>query len=727
MPELAPGQSGRTTQWLALALAGAVLAWGIAPSVGWYDSGELGAAAVGLDVAHPTGFPLLMLAGHGWARVPLGEAGLRLNAFGAAGALVACALLAAALAPARVRATEPAPLRSRSAIAVRAVSAALLGAATLLLPLLQPALWLHVASFEVYPLVWCVVGAGVAAWAGLAGGRRIVALALLTGVGCGVHVEAAGLAACGVVAATVAAGLGLGKRNLRPGDAARSLAVPLSVGAALGACAALGLAYLPLAAARHPLLDWGAVRGWDAFADHLSAASIRDAFADRIGAQPVEALRALGQLLARNATLLWAPAAVGVVAGVRRAPTAALAVLGVMVLDAWYSVALNPMGLRDDQAGLLLLLGIGTFAACGLDAVVRLAPPGTSRALVALAALGFVAVQAGVTLAARPAADTRAAATWRDGVLRQVVPGALAVTASDALSAACAWRQGAEGGRPDVAWLPGVFARSAPMLEARAARPGLAALAVAAAVARAGPRVGTTESRDSARFAARLLGSWLRPLVAARPVAWEAGLAAEDAQVRALYLPDVPFGALVPGGVPASRLRAALIGLRARVDAAAGRALSGVDPLRPALPPTLALELGTTLSVAAAGAGHTQPDLALPLALAALAYAPHEARVLNNAAALLMTPATAGRALGLAEAAVVADPLYARAHRSAARAAVIAGASDRTRLHASAWVRSRTGDATLGAWLEELATLAADPTLAADLRALAATQHTARP
>ena len=705
--------------WPALALAGAVLAVSIAPAVAWYDSAELGAAAIGLDVAHPTGFPLLAFAGHAAGRMPLGEAGLRLHVLGACAALVAVALLAGAGMPVRARPDAAGAPRTASATAMRSISVAVWGAGALLLPLLQPAVWLHVTSFEVYPLAWCVVGAAVAAWAGLAGGRRIAALVLLTGVGCGVHVEAAAFAALGVVAAVGAEAVALRRRNLRPGDAVRGIALPLAVGGALGLVALLGLAYLPLAAARHPPLDWGAVRSVDAFVAHLSAATIRGAFADQMGAQGGRAVQALWQLLARNASLLAVPALIGCVSGWTRAPAATGAVLAVIGLDALYSVTLNPMGLRDDQSGLLVLIGIGTLAAWGLDALLRVAPAGVGRALVAAGVLGFVVTQAQRTLEARPAADAHAAATWRDGILRHTAPGALAITASDAASAACAWRQIAEGGRPDMAWLPGVFARDARMLAALAARPGLEAFGAAAAVAAAGPGPGEVRGGDTERFAARLLGAWLRPMAAARPVAWEAGLATEDAQVRPLYLPGLPFGRLEPGGVSGPARRRALQGLRTTVDATIARVRRG-EPAGSRVPPTLAMGLGTALSVAATGAARTDPDIALPLALAAVELAPREARVLNNAAALLMAPATARRALGLAEEAADADPMYVRAHRTAARAAVLARQADRAELHAAAWVQVRSGDPTLGAWLDELATLA-EPALGARLRALAPT------
>src|SRR5215468_8372249 len=53
--------------------------WAAPPGLYWLDSGELTSAAVGLGVAHPTGFPLFCLLGKAAGLVPLGEVAFRVD------------------------------------------------------------------------------------------------------------------------------------------------------------------------------------------------------------------------------------------------------------------------------------------------------------------------------------------------------------------------------------------------------------------------------------------------------------------------------------------------------------------------------------------------------------------------------------------------------------------------------------------------------------------------
>lgn len=66
-------------------------AFTLAPSVGLIDSGELIAAAALPGVAHPPGFPLYVLCGHAFSKVPLGNVAQRLNFMSALFASLAAA------------------------------------------------------------------------------------------------------------------------------------------------------------------------------------------------------------------------------------------------------------------------------------------------------------------------------------------------------------------------------------------------------------------------------------------------------------------------------------------------------------------------------------------------------------------------------------------------------------------------------------------------------------
>src|SRR5215470_8919809 len=71
-----------------------VYAWFAAPGLYWFDSQEIGSAAVRLGVAHPTGFPLVVLVGRAlaWA-VPYGELAFRVHLGSSLAAALAVAIV----------------------------------------------------------------------------------------------------------------------------------------------------------------------------------------------------------------------------------------------------------------------------------------------------------------------------------------------------------------------------------------------------------------------------------------------------------------------------------------------------------------------------------------------------------------------------------------------------------------------------------------------------------
>ena len=86
----------------------------------------------------------------------------------------------------------------------------------------------------------------------------------------------------------------------------------------------------------------------------------------------------------------------------------------------------------------------------------------------------------------------------------------------------------------------------------------------------------------------------------------------------------------------------------------------------------------------------------------AVLLAPDDAKVLNNLAVLEVQSSHAQRALDLCERALAAEPDYARAHRTAARAALSLGQVDAAVAHARAYVAARPRRETQP-WLEALA------------------------
>ncbi len=55
----------------------------VAPTISSYDSAELTTAAATVGLTRPTGYPLYILLGHLWSRIPVGDIGFRLNLFSA--------------------------------------------------------------------------------------------------------------------------------------------------------------------------------------------------------------------------------------------------------------------------------------------------------------------------------------------------------------------------------------------------------------------------------------------------------------------------------------------------------------------------------------------------------------------------------------------------------------------------------------------------------------------
>lgn len=112
-----------------------------APAVLFEDTGEFASGASVLGVAHPPGYPLYLLLGHLWARLPVSEPGFALACFSAAAAAAGCAVLFAAC-------------RALGLGRAAAVAAALAFGAT-------RTLWAQAVIPEVYGLTVLLTGASI--------------------------------------------------------------------------------------------------------------------------------------------------------------------------------------------------------------------------------------------------------------------------------------------------------------------------------------------------------------------------------------------------------------------------------------------------------------------------------------------------------------------------------------------------------------------------------------
>lgn len=314
----------------------------LAPTVTLVDSGELIVAAWSAGVPHPPGFPLYTMLAHLATRVPIGDVAARVNFASALFAALAAAIAAlAAVEAARSNPVVPVTTRKTKAAAVVAdepdpVAIVLAAATGGLLLAFSRAFWSFATIAEVYALntltvvlvVWVVLR-----WrADLLDGRRrdsMLVLAVgLFGLALGVH---------HVTVAVWAPGLAFlvwhTARRSRPDR--RTL-----VGIVLAGIAGLTVyAYLPIAASRGPVLNWGDpdsanrlflhVSGW-IYQANISTESGR--LADQIG----ELLR----IFVRQYGPWWLPAGLAlIVAGGVRMWRRDRALVGALALVAAFATA----------------------------------------------------------------------------------------------------------------------------------------------------------------------------------------------------------------------------------------------------------------------------------------------------------------------------------------------------------------------------------------------------
>lgn len=608
---------------------------------------------------HPTGFPLFDLAGHTLSRLPLAPAALRVHLLGTLCALAAILLLWRAWTP------LPTPLWQRR-----------LHPLLWLLPLTIPAIFLHVRATEVYPPTWLLCAATLWIWHRESGPRRLVWLALLAGLGAGVHVEAALVPALAFLPAL-----------WRTPSPLRLRALLLSTLLAFFALASI--LYLPLAALRRPAFSWGDVRTLPALWDHLTAASIRGAFADRMGG--LDGFRALAHLLWQDARLLAVPALLGAWDLHRRREF--LPIFLLFLLDVLYSSLLNPMGLRDNQAGLLALLVVGVLAARGLAVALAFNPR-----IFLIPAVVLPLLQVALALDRQPAADLRAGGVFADRLFRDVPPGAILLASSDHTASACQWLQSAEGVRPDAPCFSLALLRDPRNLRAAEARLHLPGLLEAARAIEA--------NEPPQKRMELLVNPWHD-----RPVGWEPGSPLEDAAVAPRWQPDWPWTWLAQ--TPVTELdRAQKVAHWLEIPAQlCGPQLQGCGDR-----PTLARHLATAAALLGGTRMIPAADQARQLLEFAVLLAPDQPKALNNLAALEIQSAHPQRALDLCEQALEAEPDYARAHRTAAHAALFLHKTDLALAHAEAYVRARP-DRETRPWIVEMAREVGPP-VDAQLRAL---------
>lgn len=443
-PKRGAGSPAAPPWWPAavvLAVSLAVYLPTCARTVTLVDSGELIVACASLGVAHPPGFPFYTLVGHLFSLLPAGSVAFRLAAMSAVFAALTAALVTLVVSEVVAWARREDGAVGRDA---RVVSAgASIGAGLSLA--FSATLWAYATVAEVYSLTLTLLTAAVwllLRWrrAGAAGPLPwLVGLAL--GLGIGVHHVTVILAVPGLLAFVVATG---GWRAVAP----RRL---LAAGAGLAA-GLLSYLYLPLAAARRPVLNWGDPSSLERLWWHVSARQYRISLfsgsLDEVWRELVELVRLapfeLGPLgmVAAAAGLVW----------LWRRDRAMLWCVAVVAMVG-VSYAVNYDIAEDTEAYVLTTYLVAAVAlGGGLTCLLSACLGRRGLAVVAVAA-------ALVTPAAAAALHWRSSDRSRDLVARSFVEDAVAGIAPGGVLLTLEWQLYApwlylhhiEGLRPDLA------------------------------------------------------------------------------------------------------------------------------------------------------------------------------------------------------------------------------------------------------------------------------------
>ena len=625
--------------------AGAFVALVAAAAPGMYfkDGGELASAALGLGVAHPTGFPVFCLVGKGFGLLPTGSSFFRMN-------LQSAAMLALAAALVYELAVVLGQATGRGALAVALVAPlGLLG---------SHAAWLHGTTTEVYALSAAGLAAALLAFtrASLARDARLLAAGwLLTGLGAGAHVTWPVYAAFAGLVASWAA--------LRHRPGAR-LGV-LGACALLAAGGALVVLYLPAAAARDPVNNWGDPSTPGALWAHLTGQRIRQSFSE-IQEFHWAALRAHAGVTAGT---LWEGcgpllvlAGVGLAVVGSRAPAVALLLAGVLAGDVAFSAQINPMGVRDLQTLVPAAVVVSALAAAtivrGWALARREGSPALVAGVLATAALGL-GMQWGASPAERAMTQVHSPREVAYALLDRAPVGATVLTTFDDLSAGLLGAQAIEDARPDVLVLVKQHLSDAAYVsrQARAHRSGPADDALIDEV-RARPFEVGEGLVDALQRAVRRLS-------ARGPVMIEPGEGAVDSELVRDLEPGFPAfgpGPAADRGAATERALASIEGFVPGADRW-GREYLGA----------WARLLGTYLAMSG------RPGDALPVLSRALAINPDDPRTLHNLAVLLADAGHPGDARVLLRHAVDMDATYLRGWRSLAKVAASVGLPDEAR------------------------------------------------
>ncbi len=421
------------------------------------DSGEMIGAAVTGGVAHPSGYPLLLLLAKAAAVVPIGGIATRVNAFSAVADALAAGLLG--FAAARLSRNTAAGLLAAGLFAF------------------SSRVWSYATVAEVFALNNLVVAALVATLAAAtpkASRRHVIIASVLAGLGAANHLTSV------FISVPILVRLILSARG--PGTPASSLVLTSLAG---GLAGLLPYAYLPFASASHAPVFWGDETSVAGFLRHV----LRTEYGTfRLGSRAMGTVatgldHAMTYLRDLPVQMLWIGvplALVGAVAGLRARQARGTVVT---LLAAWavYVVVFNALSNLSLDTPLLVEvqsrfwqmpnLIVCVFVGFGFAAVAS-ALPGLPRAVPLAVALVAVTGQAGLNYRSMDESRNRWVDTYGRAILAAAPRGALILSRGDIATNAIRYLRYVEHVRPDVAvidqevlalpWGPRQYARVLP-------------------------------------------------------------------------------------------------------------------------------------------------------------------------------------------------------------------------------------------------------------------------
>ena len=414
-----------------------VLIFLCAPGPYFKDGGELAASAHVLGVPHPTGFPLFCLIAKGFDLFPLGNSFFRFNALSAMmiAAAAACAFL---VVGGMVRSQTSRPNGSTVPLALLLVAPVTF--------LASHAVWLHGTTTEVYALTAAGLSGTVAVFALAARGgdaRMLFIGWFFVGLGLGGHVTWPVYGALTGLVATLAPSC----RNIRGYRGMLMMILAAVAGASV-------VLYLPVAAAREPVMNWGNPAGISGLWAHLTGERIRHSFADQVAPFNLDILKVRAsialQVLWRGTGPVWPLAVIGLGWCGRRAPRMGVILGSIIVADVLFAAWINPMGTWDLQTLVSATWAVSILAAAGVAGLWRIVEHPTVKWAVALGVALVVAFQAWMAQADRDMSELHGPREISSRLLSDTPLGSSLLTSSDDLSAVVMALQAVENARPDV-------------------------------------------------------------------------------------------------------------------------------------------------------------------------------------------------------------------------------------------------------------------------------------